>query len=136
MKGKMILDTATVIENKGVIKTDSLRNSGDIRLTGSASQLVIDSGIVLEDGVLRLNSNKLMLLNSDTNALQVTEGKLIAEDPSWGKILWHVAENTGVYKIPFVNDSMEDVTMEFEVTEPGDGTGGYFEIRTYATNPS
>lgn len=53
MQGKMILDSASIIENKATLKTDSLKNAGDIRLTGNAAQLVIDSGMILQKGVFK-----------------------------------------------------------------------------------
>ncbi|MDZ4844118.1 MAG: hypothetical protein SH857_01065 [Chitinophagales bacterium] len=53
VQGKMILDSASIIENKATLKTDSLKNAGDIRLTGNAAQLVIDSGMILQKGVFK-----------------------------------------------------------------------------------
>jgi len=133
VQGKMLMDTASIIENKATLKTDSLKNAGDILLTGNAAQMIIDSGMILQKGVLQLSSNKLVLLNGDTNALQVTEGKLIAEDSLWGKVVWHIGENTGKYKVPFVNDSLQDVGIEFEVIDAGDGSDGYLEFSTFET---
>jgi len=133
VKGKMLMDTASVIQNSATLKTDSLKNAGDIRLTGNAAQMIIDSGMILQKGVLQLNSNKLVLLNGDTNALQVTEGKLIAEDSLWGKVVWHIGENTGKYKVPFVNDSLQDVGIELSVIDIGNGENGIIEFSTYKT---
>jgi|GEM_PF-870078 len=131
VKGKMLMDTASVIQNNATLKTDTLKNAGDIRLTGNAAQLVIDSGMILQKGELQLNSNKLVLLNGDTNALQVTEGKLLLGDSLLGSVVWNVADNTGKYVVPF-SDSLGDVFVELKILQAGDSLG-QFTFSTYQT---
>jgi len=134
VQGKMLLDTASVLESKATVKTDTLKNAGDIKLTGTAAQLMIGSGVVLEKGVLELNSNKLLILNDDTNALKITDGNLTVGDSLLGSVIWNISNKTGKYVVPF-SDSLGDVFVELKVLQAGDSLG-QFVFSTYQTDNS
>jgi len=132
VKGEMRHDSASVMHNYGTVKTDVTKTYGTIELKGDSAEWRVDSAIVLESGKFFLNSNTLVIYNGDTFALQATDGKLIAENPNWAKVRWHIGEGTGRYVVPFGNDTA-NVPMEYEITEAGDGLG-YVIFSTFATN--
>jgi len=134
MNTAIINDSNTVIVNYGKIKVMEMENKGKIELKGTAASIIIDSTLILEKGKIFLNANKIMLNNPDTAALLRTNGYLIAEDSLWGKLVWKIGEAPAGWKyvVPFVNDSLEDVGMEFQVVEPGTGEGS-IEFSTFGT---
>ncbi len=130
----VVNDSNTVIVNHGTIKVTEMQNQGNLELKGTAASIIIDSTLVLEKGKILLNANKIILKNADTVALQRVAGYLIAEDSLWGKVRWLVGEeDTGKFIIPFFTDSLEDVSMEFEILQAGEGANGYLEFSTYTT---
>ncbi len=131
--GGMYHDSSSAIHNYGYIRTDTARSAGALELKGAHSRLEINSALQLDDGTLRLNGNTLLLHNGDTAALQAGNGKII-EDTLWGKIIWSIGANTGRYVIPLAGgDTLDDLTVEFEVLKAGDGIHGALTFATFRT---
>jgi len=134
VKGEMNHDSASIIHTYGTLRANTIKNYGLIDLKGDSSLLIIDSSLLLESGKVMLNNRTLIINNRDTSAIQVADGRLVADDSVGGNVQWHIGEYTGRYIVPFVNDSLQDISMELNVTEPGYGLEGYIDFHSYSTN--
>ena len=136
LDGNLYNDSSGVIRNSGIIgHTDVIKNYGTIELSDTGSVMTVDSMLYLEAGKVRLggSKNSLIIYNKDTVALQRTGGYLIAENPNWGKVIWHVGDaESGTYVVPFFTDSLEDVSIALKVLVKGDSLGA-LEFSTYGT---
>lgn len=135
MEGTLLLDSVTVVESEGILHADSIKTKAEITLTaGGAAEVVVESGIILQKGTIELNDNRLVLQNSDVTALQFTDGTITAADPDWGKVVWHIAEDSGLYVVPFHSEALEPTWMGMIITTRGDGIDGFVEFSTYQTD--
>lgn len=133
VQGNMLHDTASVLHNYGTVRTDVTKTFGTIQLNGDKAKWEIDDSLILQQGKFFLNGNSLVLYNADTLALKAVDGKLVANNANWGKVRWFIKENTGNYLLPFSNDSLEDISIQFEVVDAGTGEEGFLEFSTFGT---
>jgi len=124
----------TITTDSNLVPAYAFEGYGIIELKGDSAEWRVDSAIVLESGKFFLNSNTLILYNGDTLALRAVNGKLIANSSQWGKVRWFIKENTGNYSLPFCNDSLNEVSIGFEVIDAGTGEDAYLEFSTFWTD--
>jgi len=117
----------------------TVNNSNASGLTLDASKLVIGSAapiLTLTNGPVNLNSNKLTIQNSATNAIVRTSGYILSNslDQGFNSILqWNTDKVIGYFEFPFGVDASTYIPLGFNVKSGG---AGNVAISTYRAGVS
>jgi len=117
----------------------TVNNSNVSGLTLDASKLVIGSAapiLTLTNGPVNLNSNKLTIQNSATNAIVRTSGYILSNslDQGFNSILqWNTDKVIGYFEFPFGVDASTYIPLGFNVKSGG---AGNVAISTYRAGVS
>ncbi len=96
-------------------------------------------GILTLNGTLDLNSNVLVIENSSNTAISYLSGLIISEtdeSDGLGIISWKIAENSGLYEVPFGEaDAVENnLLVSVDISTAGVSDEGSVNFATYPTN--
>lgn len=86
------------------------------------------------NAVLDLNSKTLTVSNTNGVAITNTTGYILSEDvDNSSKVVWKIANTSGIHTIPFGNSSGVQIPYSFNLTL---GVAGDVTVSTYATIPN
>ncbi|MBN2893127.1 MAG: gliding motility-associated C-terminal domain-containing protein [Bacteroidales bacterium] len=135
--GNLILTgQGKIIEGQTPIYFENVSISDDRTLENDLNSIF---GILSLNGIIDLNSNSLIIANNSADAIDYKSGFIISETSEavgFGIIKWEIAENLGVYQIPFGsgNSSENDLNISVEITNSGLSNSGFINFATYPTN--
>ncbi len=89
------------------------------------------------DGILDLNTNKLIISNNSPESLEYLSGYILSEslpEDNLSELEWVISDNTGTYNIPFGSAEAEnDLNIILTVNTAGDSDGSII-FATYNTD--
>jgi hypothetical protein len=95
--------------------------------------ITIDNILILSNGKLDLNKNKITLSNGAPVAISRTNGWIESEDKdNSSKIQWNIGTNTGPHIFPFGKNASVYIPLTFQLTS---GNIGNLTVATYGTLP-
>ncbi len=122
-----------MVDTAGLVFSNITINPGgghDTVYFYSPISLNSNGAFALNSGILKLNSNKLTLMNSSTNAITRTTGFVISESATnLSSIKWNIPIDFVAHRYPFANSSGTFIPFYFQGTG---GTGTYVTVATYA----
>lgn len=96
--------------------------------------LTINRRLILGGSLLKLNSQALNINTKDSTAIEAT-ARLLADDTTGNsQVVWQVGNSTRTYTVPFVNSSLQPVSLQADITQAGIGSNGSLTFSTYTTN--
>jgi len=138
--------TAGTVELNGTsqdIDGTSATDFNNLQLNADNIALKVEANINgildLNNAVLDLNSYSLSVNNGLNTAITHNAGYIISEsiettpNENLSKLIWNIAENTGIYEIPFGTVAGENIATTYEVTTAG-STDGNIVFSTYPTD--
>ncbi len=106
------------------------KSSGSVQLLSNI-QMGTAKTLTLTAGVLDLNSKKLIITNSATNAIARTNGYIKSESTDMsGKVLWFINTTTGAHVIPFGDPNGVYIPFTLNMTA---GDCDTMKVATYYT---
>lgn len=126
-----------------VAKTAAAAPDYFVRLNADANA---KERLILTDGVLDLNAHSMVIQNSGDDGITFQDGTgILAEThpsdvdilggvpgPGYGYVKWEISNQENLYVVPFVTQDLEDVRLQYEITESGNN-GGRVNFSTYGT---
>lgn len=95
-------------------------------------------GVLAIDGIIDLNKNKLLLDNSDPNAINYSNGCIISESlpvDGLGEIQWNIGSNTGTFSVPFGTGSgNNDHNLILKINSTPSPSSGSVIFATFPTD--
>jgi len=138
--GSVIFNGAN--QNIGGTNSTTFNN---LQLTGSGTKTLLQNissggGNVAPTGILNLtsrtldlNSNKITLTNSNSNAITYSTGYILSEDAdNSSKVTWQINNSTGTHTIPFGTVVAVPIPFTFNLIS---GNAGDVTMSTYSTAP-
>jgi gliding motility-associated-like protein len=93
------------------------------------------NGILTVEAVLKLNSQKLIIDNYSTDAINYVSKYILSETPpqeGYGEIQWNIGDNTNTYQIPFGSGLTNNNDINLALTTRTIGNaGGAISFATY-----